>query len=401
MVAATVPGGRLARPSITPGIPSGEPVAARLSPRRRLLFALAVGALGPARLGAATAAPEASRRSNAGRQASEPAWPEVVPGRRFVFPRDHGMHPAYRIEWWYITGWLEGEQGPLGWQITFFRVRTRYSAADPGRFAPRQLVLAHAALADPGLGRLRHAQQAWRSGSLASIASEDTRIALPGWSLERDADDRYHTRVETPEFAWRLQLAAGEAPVLQGDAGYSRKGPRPQEASYYYSRPGLRGTGELRIGAHAQAVRGTGWLDHEWSSELMPAAARGWDWAGIELDDGASLIIFRLRDADGGAVHSYGRLRRRDGHTTDADPRFEALRFWQSARTGIRYPVQWRIGFGARQFILVPLFDDQELDARQSTGTIYWEGAVRLLEDDRPIGRGYLEMTGYGEQLLL
>jgi predicted secreted hydrolase len=54
-----------------------------------------------------------------------------------------------------------------------------------------------------------------------------------------------------------------------------------------------------------------------------------------------------------------------------------------------------------REFRLEPLMDDQELDARASTGTVYWEGAVRALGGGREVGRGYLELTGYGRPLTL
>lgn len=370
--------------------------------RRRLLLAFAaMAASRPAAMPAARAA------------AVDPDYAPVLRGHRLRFPRDHGMHPAFRIEWWYITGWLEtvagppttaGEGssvGPFGYQITFFRVRSRHSADNPSRFAPHQLLLAHAAIADPALGRLRHAQQAWRAGELASIDPKDTGIRLPGWQLVRESNDSYRAEVEDDDFGYALRLAAHEPPVLQGEAGYSRKGPRAEQASYYYSRPGLRASGMLRIGGQQHQVHGSGWLDHEWSSQLMPEEALGWDWAGIGLDDGGSLLVFRLRDAAGGSVHSHARLRFPDGHTLDASPGFEVSRRWESPRTGITYPVEWRITVADKSYLLTPLFDDQELDARRSTGTVYWEGAVRASQDGQVVGRGYLELTGYGARMAL
>ena len=367
--------------------------------RRRLLLALAAAAAAASRPGGIPAA----TRTPAG-----PDYAPVLPGHRLRFPRDHGMHQAFRIEWWYITGWLEvvgarpddsPSAGPFGYQITFFRVRSRHSADNPTRFAPRQLLLAHAAIADPALGRLRHDQQAWRAGDLASMAADDTRIQLPGWQLVREPDDTYRAAVETTDFGYALRLVADAPPVLQGEDGYSRKGPRPEQASYYYSRPGLVASGTLRTGRQRHEVRGSGWLDHEWSSELMPEQALGWDWAGIGFEGGGSLLAFRLRDAMGDSVHSHGRLRLPDGRSSDAVPEFRALRFWESPRTGIRYPIEWRITFGDKSFLLRPLFDDQELDARRSSGTIYWEGAVRASVDGRIVGHGYLELTGYGTRI--
>lgn len=363
------------------------------SRRRALLRGLATSAT----LGAAS-----RTAASPGTDATEPVSAEARarPGHRLRFPRDHGAHPAFRIEWWYITGWLDTASGPLGYQITFFRARTPYTEADPGRFAPRQLLMAHAALADPAVGRLLHEQQAWRVGRLARVASDDTRIALPGWSLTRNAADRYEALVETPALAFALEFESREPPVLQGDAGYSRKGPDDAQASYYYSRPALRARGTVRTGARTRKASGSGWLDHEWSSALLPDGAVGWDWTGIALDDGASLVAFRLRTSAGTAVHAYGRVRSRDGITRDAVPHFEPRRWWTSPRTGIAWPVQWRLVMNERTVLLAPLFDDQELDARASTGTIYWEGAVRATDPGgRPLGRGYLELTGYGDPL--
>lgn len=371
-------------------------------------------------MGAGVATGDASGRT-AGRsgESVEPPYAPVLRGHSLAFPRDHGMHPDFRIEWWYITGWLEVRErtprretagaraprdgpGPYGFQITFFRVRTRHSRDNPSRFAPHQLLLAHAAIADPALGRLRHDQQAWRAGGLAKVAAGDTDIELPGWRLARDPDDRYRAEVEAEEFGYRLRLAALAPPQPQGEDGYSRKGPRPEQASYYYSRPGLRAEGLLRIRDEEHEVTGTGWLDHEWSSELMPEAAVGWDWTGISLDDGGSLLAFRLRDPEGGAVHSHGRLRGPDGGIlVDAPPVFSPGRVWESPRTGIRYPVEWTIAVGDKLFELRPLFDDQELDARHSSGTVYWEGAVTASVEGRIVGRGYLELTGYGAALAL
>src|SRR5690606_28814666 len=198
-----------------------RPVAAVQRMRRRLLRTLAaLGASHPAGQVIARAA-DAGQLGNVGRMPAEapdgsaakyapvaPAYAPVLRGHRLRFPRDHGMHPDFRIEWWYITGWLEARAptnadsgeladgldkdrrpGPFGYQITFFRVRSRHSAANPSRFAPRQLLLAHAAIADPALGRLRHDEQAWRVGELASVVADDTRIELPGWRLARGPDD--------------------------------------------------------------------------------------------------------------------------------------------------------------------------------------------------------------------
>jgi predicted secreted hydrolase len=151
-------------------------------------------------------------------------------------------------------------------------------------------------------------------------------------------------------------------------------------------------------------VRGRAWLDHEWSSAILPARAVGWDWIGINLDDGGALTAFRLRDAQGGAVWTGGSHRAADGtprNFGDAPIQFEPLRRWTSAATGATYPVQWRVRCPAGEFEVRALFDAQELDGRQTTGSVYWEGLSTLEQGGRPVGRGYLEMTGYAAPLRL
>ncbi|MCO5105866.1 MAG: carotenoid 1,2-hydratase [Burkholderiaceae bacterium] len=363
--------------------------------RRAWLAALALGAWGPR---AARAAPDA------------PSYPPVERGVAMVFPRDHGAHPAYRTEWWYLTGWLrrldDPHRGqPIGVQLTFFRSRTRHDAANPSRFAPTQLLLAHAALALPERGRLLHVQRAARQGfGLASASAEDTAVRIGRWSLERDAADRYRARVEDRKFALELDAAASSAPALQGEAGFSRKGPGARQASRYYSRPQLRASGEVRVDGARVRVEGLAWIDHEWSSEILDEHAEGWDWVGLNFDDGSALAAFRIRRRDGGLAWSYARWFEPGGAPRGArDPavRFVPSRSWTSPRTGARYPVAMRIEAGSRVLDLEPLFDDQELDARASTGTVYWEGAVRVVEEGREVGRGYLELTGYAGALRL
>ena len=195
-----------------------------------------------------------------------------------------------------------------------------------------------------------------------------------------------------------MVLDPGAPPLLQGEAGYSRKGSGERQASRYYSRPQLAVTGRIRVGeAAARPVSGRAWFDHEWSSEILDERTAGWDWTGLNLDDGGALMAFRLRNRDGTDTWRDATLRAgRDGPVrTGLAPVFEPLRHWRSSRSGARWPVQMRLQVAGRDLVLRPLFDDQELDARGSTGTTYWEGAVTAFEGEQRIGRGYLELTGY------
>ncbi|MHB1375465.1 MAG: lipocalin-like domain-containing protein [Thauera sp.] len=378
---------------------------------KRIFDLLSVFVVGLLLLGAAPARADAAGSG----------YPPVVDGRVLEFPRDFGAHPDYRTEWWYITGWLRDAKGTeRGFQLTFFRVRTLIGEDNPSRFAPRQLVLAHAAVADPASGRLRHAERSGRAHpGLVDAGKGRTEVHVDGWFLRGGdtPDAPYRSRIEAEDFGFELDFVPDRPPVLNGKAGFSQKAPDPLNASYYYSRPQLQVSGSLRVGDETMAVSGHAWLDHEWSSEILPEGARGWDWIGINLDNGGGLMGFQMRDGEGRAIWAAGTLSDAQGRATVFGPqdlRFTPLRHWRSPRTGIEYPVEWLLELAdGRRFRIQPLMDDQELDSRASTGAIYWEGAVRLLEVDdaaapasdgvpaagEEAGRGYLEMTGYAERL--
>ena len=341
----------------------------------------------------------------------------AAPAPSLRFPADFGAHPASRIEWWYITGALEAGERTWGFQITFFRaagvrsVDGGEAVASASRFAPRQIVFAHAAVTDLAGRRLRHDQRIARAGfGIAEAKEGDTALVLRDWRLSRTdigGASRY-AAVATSDsagFAFRLDLAATQPVLLQGAGGLSQKGPRSEQSSRYYREPQLAATGTLAIDGQPAAVAGRAWLDHEWSDSLLDPSAVGWDWLGMNLDDGSALTAFRLRRADGGTVWSGGSWRAAGGTTRDFADGEAVLtpgRLWQSAATQARYPVEWRIATPAGHFTLRALLDDQELDSRASSGAVYWEGlSVHADESGRQVGRGYLEMTGYAARLTL
>jgi predicted secreted hydrolase len=337
--------------------------------------------------------------------AAEPPYPPVTADHALAFPEDFGSHPQFRTEWWYVTGWLRTEAGEsLGFQVTFFRARPDIDASNPSAFTPRQLLIAHCAISDPKRGRLWQDQRIRRAGfGLAEANTGDTHVWMDRWSLERAAGV-YLAKIEADDFSLDLQLAPTQAVLLNGVAGVSQKGPAPQQASYYYSLPHVQVAGSITRAGRADRVTGEAWFDHEWSSDYLDSKSAGWDWIGINLDDGAALMAFRIRGLNGEMRWAGGTLRSRDGQVEVLAPQdiaFVAGRAWRSARTGTTYPVQWHVHAGSRDIDLVPLLDDQENDTRLSTGAIYWEGAVQALEQGRPVGRGYLELTGYGDRLQL
>ena len=333
------------------------------------------------------------------------AYPEVTAGRALQFPQDYGAHSAFRNEWWYVTGWLADASGnPYGFQVTFFRIRPGVAEDNPSRFAPRQILFAHATLADPRYGRLRVDQRAARTGfELADAREGNTDVWIDDWSL-RLAEGGYLARIAARDFRLELQFSPTQAMLLEGDEGFSRKGPDPRQASYYYSQPHLAVTGRIAAGDEEARVTGSAWLDHEWSSELMAAEAVGWDWIGINFDGGGALMAFRMRDRSGSALWGAGTLRAPDGSVRSLAPNqieFVPQKRWRSPRTRVEYPVVMNVRAGDVQCTLEPLMDDQELDTRMGVGALYWEGAVRALREGREIGRGYLELTGYGKPLKL
>lgn len=339
--------------------------------------------------------------------AAPPQFAPVTPGAKLSFPRDYGAHPEFRTEWWYATGWVETEDGkPLGFQVTFFRSRTEHDQANPSAFAPRQLVIGHAALSDPAVGRLVHDQRSAREGfGLAWARTGNTDLKLDDWRMVRDASGNYRVTIRSSEVTLELRLRPTQPVLVQGEGGYSRKGPSPQHASYYYSEPHLAVTGSVgRAGMAPVAVKGSAWLDHEWSSEALQPEAAGWDWLGANLDDGGALMAFQIRAKRGGKLWAHGTRRDASGKVTRYAPgqvEFAPQTRWTSPRTRATYPVGAVLATGEERWQLVPLQPDQELDSRRSTGAVYWEGAVTVLQAGRRVGRGYLEMTGYVQPMKL
>jgi len=282
------------------------------------------------------------------------SYAPVTPGRALRFPEDTGSHPAFRTEWWYVTGWLKTADGqPLGFQITFFRTKPDIDGANPSAFTPHQLMIAHCALSDSKRGRLWQDQRIRRAGlGLAGADEGNTHAWIEGWSLQRQ-DGVYVAKIAAEDFAFDLTLSETQSPMINGEDGFSRKGPGENAASYYYSLPHLRVAGTLSRQGAAAKVTGEAWFDHEWSSEYLDAQAAGWDWIGIDLDDGAALMAFEIRGVDGKPRWAGGSLRTADGTTQSLRPEdieFRPLRSWTSTRSGIGYPVVNRVQDAVKRY---------------------------------------------------
>lgn len=329
----------------------------------------------------------------------------ALPRKALQFPRDFGAHPDFRTEWWYITGHANTDAREFGFQLTFFRSRVDGTQNMASKFAARQLMFAHAALTDVQGKKLWHDQRIAREGfEVATTSTQGMAVKLRDWTLQ--TQDRTHSaHLPAKDFALELQFTETQGVLLQGDQGLSRKGPEAKQASYYYSLPQLAAAGSVQLKGQKFEVTGKAWLDHEWSEEVLHPSATGWDWIGMNLDDGSALTAFRLRDKEGNAVWDGGSFRSAKGDVypfSRGEVIFRPLRRWKSPLSQANYPVEWLVRTPADIYIVRAVIDNQELDSRQSTGAIYWEGLSELIDSNgKRVGRGYLEMTGYAAALRL
>jgi predicted secreted hydrolase len=380
------------------------------------LRALALVVASCVQLGHAAAAPPVAA-SPAGSPSGSGFAAALAP-RRFEFPRDHGPHPDFRQEWWYVTGNLEAADGErFGFELTFFRVAlvppstVRSAAPAAVSAAPasagsawraREIYMAHFAVTDVARKRFRFEQKLSRAAlALAGAQAEPLRVWLDDWALEASGGS-WQLHAAQPGYSIDLVLELQSAPVLNGEAGLSRKSDRAADATYYYSIPRLGVRGRLLRDGRAIEVRGLGWLDREWGSGGLGPSEVGWDWFGLQLADGSTLMFYALRDRDGRREpHSAGTWMAPDGNVralTDADVGIAVNGEWRNG-SGDRYPAGWHVRVPALTLDLRvrPVLADQEL----RTTPRYWEGAVDVSGERAGTslsGRGYVELVGYAQE---
>lgn len=327
--------------------------------------------------------------------------------RRFEFPADHGPHPRYRNEWWYFTGNLDGDDGGrYGFELTFFRFSL--SPATPeseSAWRTNQVYIAHLALTDADDERFYVAQRYSRGAvGLAGAQGEPFRVWLEDWQVAAvQGDSSWLLSAGDRDFAIEVTLEPLRSPVLNGDDGLSQKSSQAGNASYYYSITRLRTEGRLRIAEREYRVSGLSWLDREWSTSALADDQAGWDWFALQLSDGSDLMFYSLRRQDGSEdPASAGTWIAPNGevsHLGSGDVEIAVLDRWPSPEGGV-YPARWRL-FAPRLSLdvtITPVMADQEL----FTTVRYWEGAVDAAGQrrGRPIsGRGYVELTGYAEDI--
>jgi predicted secreted hydrolase len=318
--------------------------------------------------------------------------------REFVFPYDHGAHPEYRSEWWYLTLTLRDAAGnDYGIQFTVFRqaLAARNDSANP--WSNPQVYLGHLAITDVS-GRSHREFERFARGhpQLAGARAQPFAVWLDGWRLEQTQPGIWLLTASADNASIRLHLRDAEPVLLQGESGLSRKG--PEQASYYFSIPGFQVDGSLTLNGTEHLVSGGGWYDREWSTSVLSEGQKGWDWFALRFDSGASLMAFQLRRSDGVqdpynyaiSVPSRGATQRFSATQFTLQPQ----RFWQDA-DGTRWPVAWSIDLAGERYSVVAALDDQRMD----TSLVYWEGLVYVYDQrQRRIGQGYMELTGYSDE---
>lgn len=342
---------------------------------------------------------------------STPEWPQVPRELVLEFPRDHGAHPEYRTEWWYVTG--QGTTGTgrvFGVQFTIFRA----ALAPPGAVdeadgaRSRQAFAGHFAITDVESGAIHFAERMRRGGTPLAIAStRDMDVRLDDWSIRRDAQTGaivLQAGDAIEGISADLELAPTKPVVLHGDAGYSAKGGEEGNASAYASFTRLTLDGSIAVGGESFELDGLAWFDQEFGSSVLGEGVIGWDWFGLHLDDGRDLMAFVLRREDGTLDPACAATL----VDVDGTPRpltaeeFELTSSgaWTSPVTGATYPDRFALSIESEDLALrlVPRVANCELVTEGSTGVSYWEGPVTIEGTSKgaPIaGSGYGELTGY------
>ena len=339
----------------------------------------------------------------------------VLSGYSFQFPRDHFGHPEFESEWWYYTGNLFTAPGRhFGFELTFFRRARAVDSAQPSAWDLDQVYLAHFTITDTDGERFVVDERLNRAGpGIAGADAAMRRIWNGNWSVEwRPGDEIRPTQVLTAmnrDAALHLVLEPGKPVVVHGREGVSRKvAGDPRAVSHYLSFTRMGATGTLTIEGEEFAVTGPAWMDHEFFSDYLTENKVGWDWMSVQLDDGVDLMLFGIRDTQGGyGPDTFGTFVDAGGGAHTIEPGgvvFRPGRRWRSEATGAEYPVEWEVdvpGFGLRLDVR-PRIDPQEVFTERGILPAYWEGAVRFTgeREGQPVaGVGYLEMTGYAGKL--
>ncbi len=365
----------------------------------------------------------------------EPKWRVASTEHVWDFPRDHFAHPEYQIEWWYFTGQVEEavSRRRFGYQFTFFRI-----GLDPARapsksaFAADSLIMGHAAVTtivdDPKHGEHRFKDVIWRAARMTGgfpeyAGSGTTRVAscpAPAgsageWTLDfvpkndRGEGEGFDIAMRDDHpggFSLALSVRADKPLAFEGPAGVSPKNASGSSASLYYSFTRMATRGTVALDGRISEVQGASWMDHEISSSELGAEQVGWDWFSLQLDDGRDVMLYRMRNKDGVIDFSRGTVVSKDGtvrYLGKDDVVARPGRAWSSTKSDARYPLEWSITIASEslEFEVKPELDGAENVAPHIEKLHYWEGPIRIEARGKTIGKGYLELTGYGKDARL
>lgn len=345
------------------------------------------------------------------------AWDKALKPRNFSFPQDHGSHPQFKTEWWYVTGQLSSDEGrDFGFQFTIFRHGIKENPPErPTPESPWQvhnLFILHCGLSDIKNQRFVSHQDISRAGpGLAGARENRMETWLKGSRIALNEKKQIiELTAKTPDYKLTLELQPAYPPILNGNRGLSTKGPEPGQASYYYSWPRLAANGILELSGERLTVNGLSWLDREFATNQLGEKQAGWDWFALHFDNGQALMLYRMRLKDGGQdPSSSGTWIFSDGssqHLTHQDFKLVPGKTWKSPKSGADYPINWEVELkkpSPMKFTISPLILNQEMNTANTALANYWEGAVKVEGSDAEkikfSGHGYLEMTGYDQTL--
>jgi predicted secreted hydrolase len=325
---------------------------------------------------------------------------DVTPDYKVKFPQDLYYKKDYSVQWWYFTGHLFNENGrEFGYELTFFVINVQKKDYK-SRFGVNNVYISHFAISDVERNKFYFNDEA-DSGAYEFAGSKDNRLKVwVGKNILEGTVERMRIKAVDKDKAVDLELIATKPVVLNGENGYSRKSEdSPLISSIYLSYSNLKTEGRLKIGNSVFNVKGKSWFDREISSRGLGEKQAGWDWFAIHLDDKKEVMLYILRNKDGSIDrYSSGTFIYQDGkyrRLSKDDFRVKVLAHYKSENTGARYPSQWEIYIPSENLILriIPLIEDQEVLAYNSTGNYYWEGTCKVEGTQK--GRAYVEMTGY------
>lgn len=325
-------------------------------------------------------------------------------------PRDLYAHRDAQTEWWYYTGHLQSASGRrFGFELVFFKRRTdldRFGIV-PLRLIANPIYLAHFAVTDETLGSFRYAHRKSTGGKLdlrAEASEERYFLRLGNWSV-REAEGAHILRATLgDDLIFEANLRSMKPHVLNGHEGVGVSFKDEGEASRYFSLTRMRAEGLITWHGQTESFQGSAWMDREFGTWRTTDNQKGWDWFSIQLESGADVMVYHLRNAAGEpSPFSSGTFVDAQGngtHLSREDFQLETLSYWTSPHTGARYPSRWRIRVPRFQVDIevAPVMEDQELDTRGSTMIVYWEGACRvngLHGSQETTGRAYVELVGY------